>query len=134
MWMHLKRVLFIVLLASLFSAPVTGADAAYQITDQEMTRLEDIFNQLETKQKQQQALLNQQEEQLETLSTQLKTSRTEIESSQKAVETLQTSLDAANASLRASADEAKQTQKRLERQRNTWAVAAVAAALTVIFH
>ncbi len=134
MWMRLKRVLFIALLASLFSAPVTGVGAAYQVTEQEMIQLEDIFNQLETKQKQQQALLNQQAVQLETLSTQLKISQTEIESSQKAVETLQTSLDAANESLQRSAAEAKNTQKRIEWQRDTWAVAAIAAAFAVIFH
>lgn len=122
--MRLKEVLYIALLVCLFSVPATGAEAAYQMTEQEMTQLEDIFNRLETKQKQQQALLNRQAEQLAKLNTQLKTSQTEIESSRKATVTLQNSLDAANESLQKSAQEAKRTQKRIERQRDTWAVVA----------
>lgn len=122
--MRLEEVLYIALLVCLFSVPATGAEAAYQMTEQEMTQLEDIFNRLETKQKQQQALLNRQAEQLAKLNTQLKTSQTEIESSRKATVTLQNSLDAANESLQKSAQEAKRTQKRIERQRDTWAVVA----------
>ena len=122
MWMRLKRVLYIVLLACLFSVPATGADAAYQMTAQKMSQLEDIFSQLDSRQKQQQALLNRQAEQLTKLNEQLETSRTEIEKSKKATATLQTSLTAANESLQASAQEAKRTQKRIERQRDTWAV------------
>lgn len=124
--MRLKRVLYTVLLVSLFSVPATGADAAmaYRMTAQEMTQLEDIFNQLDSRQKQQQKLLTEQEEQLAKLNTQLKTSQTEIEKSKKATATLQTSLTAANESLQKSADEAKRTQKRIERQRDTWAVVA----------
>lgn len=122
--MRLKRVLYIVLLACLFSVPATGAEAAYQMAAQEMTQLEDIFSQLSSRQTEQQGLLTKQKEQLTTLSTQLKTSKKEIKSSQQAVETLQTSLDAANQSLQASAAEAKRTQQRIERQRDTWAVVA----------
>ena len=124
--MRLKKVLYIALLVCLFSVPATGADAAmtYQVTAQEMTQLEDIFNQLDSRQKQQQKLLTEQEEQLAKLNTQLKTSQTEIESSRKATVTLQNSLDAANESLQKSAQEAKRTQKRIERQRDTWAVVA----------
>ena len=123
--MCLKRVLYIALLVFSFLVPGTGADAAYQMTEQEMIQLEDIFRQLDSRQKQQQMLLNQQAEQLETLNTQLKTSQTEIESSRKAVETLQTSLNMANKSLQASAAAAKSEHDRLERQRDTWALVAV---------
>lgn len=124
MWMRLRKALYIVLLACLFSVPATGAEAAYQMTAQEMTQLEDIFSQLSSKQTEQQGLLTEQEEQLAKLNTQLKTSQTEIEKSKKATATLQTSLTAANESLQKSAQEAKRTQKRIERQRDTWAVVA----------
>lgn len=124
MWMRLRKALYIVLLACLFSVPATGAEAAYQMTAQEMTQLEDIFSQLSSKQTEQQGLLTKQTEQLTTLNEQLTTSKREIEISQQAVETLQTSLDAANQSLKASAAEAKRTQQRIEWQRDTWAVVA----------
>lgn len=94
------------------------------MTAQELETLEDIFSQLSRRQAEQQRLLNQQAEQLTTLNAQLTTSQVEIKSSQQAVETLQTSLDAANQSLQASAAEAKRTQQRIERQRDTWAVVA----------
>lgn len=135
MW-NIKSVLLMSALLFCFSVPVTTSaqDPTYQITDQELETLSTIFTQLDSKQKRQETLLNQQEKQLETLNTQLKTSQTEIESSRKAVETLQTSLSEANESLQKSAAEAKNTQKRIERQRDTWAVAAIAAAFSVIFH
>lgn len=66
-----------------------------------------------------------------TLSTQLKTSQMEIENSRLEVKALQTLLDVANEFLQNSAQEAKRTQKRIKRQRDTWAV--VAAIILGIF-
>lgn len=135
MW-TIKNVLLVSVLALCFLVPVIGSaqEPTYQITDQELETLSTIFTQLDSKQKRQETLLNQQEKQLETLNTQLKTSQTEIESSRKAVETLQTSLSEANESLQKSAAEAKKTQKRIERQRDTWAAAAVLILAGVTFH
>lgn len=122
MWMHWKKVLYAVLLAFLFSAPVTGADAepTYQITEAELTQLETVFQQLKTVQQ-------KQEKQIDALKIQLTESEAAIKQSE-------TSLTRANESLKVSADEAKRTQQRIERQRDTWAAAAIAAALTAIFH
>ena len=110
--MFLRKVLFIFALLLCFSVPVTGwAADTYQMTETELTQLEDIFNQLRTAQQ-------QQEQQIETLKNQLTESAKKIEQSQ-------ISLDKANQSLAKSAEENKRNQKRLERQRNTWASFAV---------
>lgn len=127
--MRLKRVLYIALLVFLFSVPVTGADAAYQMTEQEMIQLEDIFSQLESRQKQQRTLLNQQAEQLMKLNTQLEISQKEIETSKQSTEALQTSLQKANKSLQASAEKEKKEHDLLERQRDMWATAFVLVAI-----
>ena len=100
------------------------AEAAYTVTDQQLTQLEIVFSQLDSKQQKQQEILDQQKNQLMKLQEQLMKSKEEISSSKKSVETLQTSLAVANESLQKSAEEAKRTQKRLERQRNTWAALA----------
>lgn len=126
MWMRLKGVLCMCALLLCFSVPVTGwAANQYTVTGQELEALENIFRQLETKQKQQQALLNRQAEQLTMLRGQLETSKKQISSSQMEMEKLQTSLDGANKSLQESAAEAKRTRDRLDRQRDTWAAVAV---------
>lgn len=125
--MRLKKVFYIFVLLSLFSAPVTGwaEEPTYTVTEQELTELSTIFAQLDSRQKQQEALLTQQAEQLTTLRAQLETSKKQISSSQTEMQKLQTSLDAANQSLQTSAAAAKRERNRLERQRDTWAAVAV---------
>lgn len=120
--MRLKKVFYIFVLLSLFSAPVTGwaEEPTYTVTEQELTELSTIFAQLDSRQKQQEALLTQQAEQLTTLRAQLETSKKQISSSQTEMQKLQTSLDAANQSLQESAAEAKRTHDRLKRQRIIW--------------
>lgn len=120
--MRLKRVLYIALLASLFSVPATGSaqEPTYTMTEAELTKLEDIFNRLRTAQ-------TEQAKQIETLRIQLTESETAIRQSQ-------TSLQKANQSLQESAEEAKRTHDRLERQRDTWAAAAVLILAGVTFH
>ena len=110
--MRLKKVFYIFVLLSLFSVPGTGwaADPMYTVTEQELTQLEGIFNQLKTRQQ-------EQAQQIETLKTQLTQSEQEIKRSQD-------SLNKANQSLQQSAEETKRTHDRLERQRDTWAVVA----------
>lgn len=125
--MRLKKVFYIFALLSLFSAPVTGwaEEPTYTVTEQELTELSTIFAQLDSRQKQQEALLTQQAEQLTTLRAQLETSKKQISSSQTEMQKLQTSLDAANQSLQESAAAAKREHDRLMRQRDTWASMAV---------
>lgn len=126
--MRLRKVFYSSALLLLFSAPVTGwaAEKTYTVTEQELTELSTIFVKLDSKQKQQKALLDQQAEQLTTLQEQLEISKKQINSSQTEMQKLQTSLTAANQSLKESAEEAKRKNDRLERQRDTWAVIAAA--------
>ena len=100
------------------------AEAAYTVTDQQLTQLEEVFYQLKNKQSQQETLLNQQESQIGMLKKQLNESQTAIENSQESMKKLRESLNEANQSLQQSEEENKRAQKRLERQRNIWAVIA----------
>lgn len=120
--MRLKKVFYIFALLSLFSAPVTGwaEEPTYTVTAAQLTQLESIFQQLRTAQ-------TEQAKQIETLRIQLTASENQIRQSQ-------TSLQKANQSLQASAEEAKRTHDRLERQRDTWAAAAVLILAGVTFH
>lgn len=125
----LKKVQLSLLLSLLLLFFGSGcAEAAYTVTEDQLTQLEIVFSQLDSKQQKQQEILDQQKNQLMKLQEQLMKSKEEISSSKKSVETLQTSLAVANESLQKSAEEAKRTQKRLERQRDIWATI---AAITV---
>lgn len=106
--MRIKGILYTLLLACCFSAPVTGCaeEPTHQITAAQLTQLESIFQQLRTAQ-------TEQEQQIETLRIQLTESETAIRQSQ-------TSLQKANQSLQESAEEAKRTRDRLKRQRIIW--------------
>lgn len=117
-WLSLLFSFWLVLCGS------ASVGAAYTVTEDQLTQLEIVFSQLDSKQQKQQEILDQQKNQLMKLQEQLMKSKEEISSSKKSVETLQTSLAVANESLQKSAEEAKRTQKRLERQRNTWAALA----------
>ena len=114
--MHLKKVLYCASLVFLFSCPVTGLAAVpektYQISEEQLTRLETVFQNLKVAQ-------NEQEQQIEMLKSQLIESETAIRQSE-------TSLQKANESLKESAAEAKRKNDRLERQRDAWAVIAAA--------
>lgn len=113
---------------SLFASPLfcgsASAEETYQMTEDQLTQLEEVFDQLKNKQSQQDTLLNQQESQIGMLKKQLNESQTAIENSQESMKKLRESLNEANQSLQQSAEENKRTQKRLERQRNTWAAIA----------
>lgn len=106
--MRIKGILYTLLLACCFSAPVTGwaEEPTYQITAAQLTQLESIFQQLKTQQQ-------QQAQQIKTLKTQLTASENQIRQSQD-------SLQKANQSLQESAEEAKRTHDRLKRQRIIW--------------
>lgn len=134
--MYIKKVFYISALLCLFAVPVTGwaAEKTYTVTEQELTELSTIFVKLDSKQKQQKALLDQQAEQLTTLQEQLEISKKRINSSQTEMRKLQTSLDTANQSLKESAEEAKRENDRLERQRDMWAAFAVIAVGAAIAH
>lgn len=134
--MRLRKVFYIFALLFLFSVPGTilAEEPTYQVTETQLEQLEAVFSQLKTAQGQQKETLTKQKEQIETLNQQLETSQTAMKNSQAEMQKLQASLNEANNYLQKSAAEAKNTQKRIERQRDTWAVAAIAAAFAVIFH
>ena len=120
----LKRLLLLLLLL-VCSAPVTiSASETYIVTETQLMELETVFTELRSQQKQQERLLTEQCGQIKTLETQLAASQTQIESSKRAVSDLETRLAEANQYLGKSADSAKRTKQRLERQRNTWAILA----------
>lgn len=115
--MRLKKVLYCASLVFLFSCPVTGLAAVpektYQISEEQLTQLETVFQNLKVAQ-------NEQEQQIEMLKSQLIESETAIRQSE-------TLLQKANESLKESAAEAKMEHDRLERQRNMWAAFALIA-------
>lgn len=117
-WLSLLFSFWLVLCGSV------SVGAAYTVTEDQLMQLETVFSQLDSKQQKQQEILDQQKNQLMKLQEQLMKSKEEISSSKKSVETLQTSLTRANESLQKSEEENKRAQKRLERQRNIWAVIA----------
>lgn len=108
------------------------AEAAYTVTEDQLMQLETVFSQLRDQQRRQEEILNQQKNQIEMLGNQLAESQTAMENSKKQLQVSENSLAEANQLLQQSAEEAKRTQKRLERQRNTWAFAAIIVNLCLI--
>lgn len=113
----------------LFSVSGTSSAAVYQITDQELTQLEQNLVQ-------QESLLNQALEELNLLkldsteaNKQLMIVKNELSQSRIELKTLREDLQKASASIEKANQlfneyekEAKRTQKRLTRQRNLWQV------------
>lgn len=118
---------FLLLFSSLGAATTWAAEPTYTMTETELTELETIFSRLKTQQEEQKNLLTTQQSQIETLKIQLKTSETQINNSKTQLKTVQEKLNAANKSLAEYASEVKRERQRLERQRDTWAVAAAIA-------
>ena len=121
-WLSLLFSFWLVLCGSV------SVGATYTVTDQQLTQLETVFSQLREQQRRQEEILNQQKNQIEMLGNQLAESQTAMENSKKQLQVSENSLAEANQSLQKSAEEAKRTQKRLERQRDIWATI---AAITV---
>lgn len=110
------------------SLPAGALGADYTVTEEQLTSLEQVFQELKTEQETQQKLLTGQKAQIEMLKNQLKTSDAEMKKSAKALKEAETQLAEANQSLAKYADNAKRTKQRLERQRDLWAIL---AAITV---
>lgn len=144
MWIgqRLRSTALMLSLALLLLGPGT-ASADYQVTESQLTELEQVFQELRSKQEEQANLLSEQAGQLTelqralnesraqrgTLEFQLKKARESMNSSQTEMRNFQESLTEANESLQKSAKEAKATRKRIERQRNLWAVLAGVAVI-----
>lgn len=107
----------LLLLALCFLPALCGssvqAEAMYQISEGELTRLERDSNQLEKSNASKQDLLTEQQKQLETAEKELTESKKTNYATQKL-------LESANQSLQALEDEAKRKIETKTRQRNLW--------------
>lgn len=110
------------LVLCLLSMPATCFAADYSIQEQELTRLEQIFNKLEMNSELQAQELAKQKTQLQTLKSHLMQAENSIQATQG-------SLARANASLEQSAREVK----KIKAQRTTAVVVAVAGLLYAVF-
>ena len=110
-----KRLCICLLACSLWLAAgsTSQAEEMYQISEEELTRLEVNLNQLEKNNETKQQLLTEQRAQLETVQKELTASKSLNEATQK-------SLESANQSLQELEDEAKQKIEVKTRQRNLW--------------
>lgn len=121
MW-KLRKSICILLVVCLLSLPATCFAANYRIPETELTRLEQIFNQLENNSKQLEQELKKQKIQLQTLNSQLIQAENSIQATQS-------SLQKANESLQQSAREVK----KIKAQRTAAVVVAVAGLLYAVF-
>lgn len=96
------------------------AEAMYQISESELTTLEQNLQTLEAHSSQKQELLNQQQKQLAEAQTQLETANRQLEKSRELNEQTQKSLERANQSLTELEKEAKKKIRVKTRQRNMW--------------
>lgn len=113
--MYGRRLLWgLFLLACLSASGTTSAAETYQVTEEQLSELETVFQTLKTQQEEQQT-------QIETLKKQLTLSETSIAESE-------TQLAKANQFLKESAEQSKRTEKRLKRQRAIWMIVAGVAA------
>ena len=108
------------------------AEAMYQISESELTTLEQNLQTLEAHSSQKQELLNQQQKQLAEAQTQLETANRQLEKSRDLNEATQKSLDKANQSLTELEKEAQHKIQIKTRQRNLWiSIAAICAAAAI---
>ena len=96
------------------------AEAMYQISESELTTLEQNLQTLEAHSSQKQELLNQQQKQLAEAQTQLETANRQLEKSRELNKQTQKSLDKANQSLTELEKEAKKKIRVKTRQRDLW--------------
>ena len=96
------------------------AETIYQISEEELTRLEVNLNQLEKNNETKQQLLTEQTTQLTEASQQLETVKKELTASKSLNEATRKSLERANQSLTELEQEAKRKIRVKTRQRNLW--------------
>ena len=96
------------------------AEEMYQISESELTTLEQDLNQLTKSNATKQDLLTEQKAQLTEANRQLETVQKELTASKSLNEATQKSLERANQSLKQFEDEAKRKIRVKTRQRNLW--------------
>lgn len=125
MWKIKNRSCVLLLLLALCFLPAlcgssVQAEAMYQISESELTTLEQNLYTLEAHSSQKQELLNQQQKQLAEAQTQLETANRQLEKSRELNKQTQKSLERANQSLTELEKEAKKKIRVKTRQRNMW--------------
>ena len=96
------------------------AETMYQISEEELTTLEQDLHQLAKNNETKQQLLTEQKTQLSEANQQLETVKKELIASKSLNEATQKSLERANQSLQQFEDEAKRKIRVKTRQRNLW--------------
>ena len=109
-----------VLLFCLSVGSASQAEEMYQISESELTTLEQDLNQLAKNNETKQQLLTEQKTQLTEANQQLETVKKELIASKNLNEATQKSLERANQSLKQFEDEAKRKIRVKTRQRNLW--------------
>lgn len=124
MWRIKNRSCVLLLLALCFLQALRGssvqAEAMYQMSESELTTLEQDLNQLAKNNETKQQLLTKQKTQLTEASQQLETVKKELTASKSLNEATQRSLERANQSLKQFEDEAKRKIRVKTRQRDLW--------------
>ena len=117
-----KYLLPLLLLVSLWLAAgsTSRAEGMYQISESELTTLEQNLHQLEKNNETKQQLLTEQKTQLTEANQQLETVKKELIASKNLNEATQKSLERANQSLKQFEDEAKRKIRVKTRQRDLW--------------
>lgn len=132
-----RKFILPLLLSSFFCFPAlygssVQAEAMYQISESELTTLEQNLQTLEQHNKERQVILQRQEEQLNEANKQLQIAKTQIENSKKENEQTQRSLEKANQSLTELEKESQHKIQIKTRQRNLWiSIAAICAAAAI---
>ena len=117
-----KRLCICLLACSLWLAAgsTSQAEEMYQISESELTTLEQNLNQLEKNNETKQQLLTEQKTQLTEASQQLETVKKELTASKSLNEATRKSLESANQSLTELEKEARRKIRVKTRQRNLW--------------
>lgn len=122
MWKSQRKWLFLPLVLSLWlsAGSTSQAETMYQISESELTTLEQDLNQLAKNNETKQQLLTEQKTQLTEANRQLETVQKELTESKSLNAQTQKSLERVNQSLKQLEDEAKQKIRVKTRQRNLW--------------
>lgn len=122
MWKSQRKWLFLPLVLSLWLAAgsTSQAEEMYQISESELTTLEQDLNQLAKNNETKQQLLTEQKTQLTEANQQLETVKKELTASKSLNDQTLKSLESANQSLQALEQEAKRKIRVKTRQRNLW--------------
>ena len=111
-----------------------SASGTYQITEEELTRLETNLSRLEQISRTQKTELTRLQEQLAQSQEQLQMLKAQLNTSAEQLTTAQNSLQTANELLKQYADEEKKKRLKIKAQRNTYFTLMVAATIAAVCH